>query len=209
MNEEGLQACPRPDKELVSGLGSGLLYWTQTAGQLLALKAASPTWMSHELYIPSRCMRNVDTGIECCHPNNHTNSLCPGLGSAEHDDSVVSYFWGTPTLVMYLQHPAGHVWHDGHGAHPAWANLQTNVEVGRKSVHRLPVAAACSSSCERVFSLFSHLPTWAGSLSCNTVLVWGGDAFQAAPAPAAWIRNLHSAWWMQLLLTQVSGWMFH
>lgn len=104
---------------------------------------------------------------------------------------------------------AGDVWHDDHGADPACANLQANDNAGRKSVHWLPLVTACSSFCERVFSPFSHLPTRAGSLSCNTAPFWGGDAFQAVPAPVAWIRNLHSAWWMQLLLTQTSGWMFH
>lgn len=46
----------------------------------------------------------------------------------------------------------GGMWHNGHGADPACATLQA--KVGRKSLHWVPSVAACSSFCEKVFSLF-------------------------------------------------------
>lgn len=170
-----------------------------------------------QVYIPSRYMWNLGTGIKCCHSTKHTQPW-ELLGVV---DAAVPYFWGAPAPTLRLRHPAwGRV-----GRWPGDRSCLCRptavlpcgwmLKLVGSPTDGPSLVTACAPACESGFSLISHLQTRAGSLPCDTPSFRGEEmAFEhrralAAPAPVAWIRNLQAAWWMLLLLTQISGWMFH
>lgn len=164
----GCRACPRPDKELVSGLGSpGANSWA-AAGSKSCITNMDESWALHpkEMCKKWRHWRWMLSSSQT-HPLSLsrlgiTLSMMVCCRSLFLRYPYTSDLTSAPRLGMCSMIVMGQI---------LLVQICRQIgKVGWESVHCLPLVTACSSFCERVFSLFSHLPAWARSLTCNTAL---------------------------------------
>lgn len=142
----------------------------------------------------------------------NTPSPCLALGAPGHRGCCGSYFGDASALVMWFQlTDQGWVgwwpWVDPACSAQCGSTLQMNDTIGRKSYELIVFS---NNLCISLWGWFQPIFSFANELgpSLVTQLHWEDMALEQ-PAPVAWNRNLHAAWWMLLLLTQISGWMSH